>query len=87
MKTWLTGMFSGKKTTPLPNHNQTITLRTRKEMVFEKLVFSPLNHLTWLIAQENFIINHLVVNFNCFIFIQNKVFEFDLGREQSVKIL
>jgi hypothetical protein len=25
-------------------------------MVFEMLVFSPLNHLTWLIAQENFII-------------------------------
>jgi hypothetical protein len=26
------------------------------EMVFEMLVFSPLNHLTWLKAQENFII-------------------------------
>jgi hypothetical protein len=25
-------------------------------MVFETLVFSPLNHLNWLIAQENFII-------------------------------
>jgi len=25
------------------------------EMVFKMLVFSPLNHLTWLIAQENFI--------------------------------
>jgi hypothetical protein len=31
-------------------------LRTRPEMVFETLVFSPLNHLTWLIARENFII-------------------------------
>jgi hypothetical protein len=26
------------------------------EMVFKMLVFSPLNHLTWLIAQENFIV-------------------------------
>jgi len=25
-------------------------------MDFKTLVFSPLNHLTWLIAQENFII-------------------------------
>jgi hypothetical protein len=28
----------------------------RREMVFETLVFSSLNHLTWLIARENFII-------------------------------
>jgi hypothetical protein len=34
-----------------------VTLRMRTEMVFEMLVFSPLNHLTWLIAQENFIIH------------------------------
>jgi hypothetical protein len=39
-----------------PNHSQTSTLRTRAEMVFEKLGFSPLNHLTRLIARENFII-------------------------------
>jgi len=32
------------------------TLRTRTEMVFETLVFSPLNHLTRLIARKNFII-------------------------------
>jgi hypothetical protein len=32
------------------------TLRTRTEMVFETLVFSPFNHLTRLIARENFII-------------------------------
>jgi hypothetical protein len=32
------------------------TLRTRTEMVFKTLVFSPLNHLTQLIAWENFII-------------------------------
>jgi hypothetical protein len=32
------------------------TQRTRTEMVFEMFVFSPLIHLTWLIAQENFII-------------------------------
>jgi hypothetical protein len=38
------------------NHCQTSTLRTRTEMVFEMLVFSLLNHLTWLIAQESFII-------------------------------
>jgi len=31
------------------------TLRTKTEMVFETLVFSPLNHLTQLIAWENFI--------------------------------
>jgi hypothetical protein len=36
--------------------SQTSTLRTRTEMVFETFVCSPLNHLTWLIAQENFII-------------------------------
>jgi hypothetical protein len=35
---------------------QTSTLRTRTEMVFETLVCSPLNHLTRLIARENFII-------------------------------
>jgi len=32
------------------------TLRTRTEMVFEMLVSTKLNHLTQLIAQENFII-------------------------------
>jgi hypothetical protein len=42
--------------------NQTSTLRTRTEMVFETLVFSPLNHLTRLIARENFIIANLVYN-------------------------
>jgi hypothetical protein len=30
-------------------------------MVFETLVFSPLNHLTWLIAQENFIIFYIML--------------------------
>jgi hypothetical protein len=35
---------------------QTSTLRTRTEMVFEMLVFSLLNHLSWLIARENFFI-------------------------------
>jgi hypothetical protein len=32
------------------------TLRTRTEMVFEMLVFKKMNHLTWLIVRENFII-------------------------------
>jgi hypothetical protein len=32
------------------------SLRTRTEMVFETLVCSPLNHMTRLIARENFII-------------------------------
>jgi hypothetical protein len=36
--------------------SQTSTLRTRTEMVFETLVYSQLNHLTRLIARENFII-------------------------------
>jgi hypothetical protein len=27
-------------------------------MVFEELVFSPLNHLTWLTARENFIVGY-----------------------------
>jgi hypothetical protein len=31
------------------------TLRTKTEMDFETLVFSPLNHLTRLITRENFI--------------------------------
>jgi hypothetical protein len=44
--------LSGEKT----NASQTSTLRTRTEMVFKILVFSPLNHLTRLIARENFII-------------------------------
>jgi len=34
----------------------TSTLRTRTEMLFETLISSLLNHLTWLIARENFII-------------------------------
>jgi hypothetical protein len=41
-----------------PNHCQTSNLRTRTEMVFETLVCSPLNHLTRLIARENFIIQY-----------------------------
>jgi hypothetical protein len=41
-------------------HSQTSTLRTRTEMVFETLVFSPLNHLTWLIARENFIMEEVI---------------------------
>jgi hypothetical protein len=32
-------------------------------MVFETLVFSPLNHLTRLMARENFII-HTVIGYN-----------------------
>jgi len=32
------------------------TLRTRTEVVLKTLVFSSFNHLTWLIAWENFII-------------------------------
>jgi hypothetical protein len=31
-------------------------LRTRTEMVIETLVFSPFNHLTRLVAREDFII-------------------------------
>jgi hypothetical protein len=41
------------------------TLRMRTEMVFETLVCSLLNHLTWLIARENFIIHQLVSRFCC----------------------
>jgi hypothetical protein len=45
--------------------DQTSTLRARTEMVFETLDFSLLNHLTQLIAQENFIniktVNHLAL--------------------------
>jgi hypothetical protein len=33
-----------------------LTLRTRTEMVFETLLFSPFNHLTRLTGRENFII-------------------------------
>jgi hypothetical protein len=33
------------------------TLRTRTEMVLETLVFSPFNHLTRLVAREDFIIH------------------------------
>jgi hypothetical protein len=33
-----------------------VLVRTRTEIVFEMLVFSLLNHLTRLIARENFII-------------------------------
>jgi len=38
------------------NHIHISTLRTRTETVFKTLVFSPFNHLTWLIVQENFIV-------------------------------
>jgi len=50
--------LSGEKT----NVSKTIsvlvlgTLRMRTEMVFKMLVFLPFNHLTQLIAQENFVI-------------------------------
>jgi hypothetical protein len=37
-------------------HISSTTLRTRTEMVFETLVSTKLNHLTRLIARENFII-------------------------------
>jgi hypothetical protein len=30
------------------------------EMVLETLVFSPFNHLTWLVARENFAISQAV---------------------------
>jgi hypothetical protein len=40
---------------PPPPQDATL-LRRRPEMGFETLVFSLLNQLTWLIAQENFII-------------------------------
>jgi len=39
--------------------NSTI-LRVRTEMVFKTLVYKKLNHLTWLIARENFIISNKV---------------------------
>jgi hypothetical protein len=45
------------------NHCQTSTLRTRTEMVFETLVFSPLNHLTQLIARENITV-YIKLNIN-----------------------
>jgi hypothetical protein len=35
------------------------TLRTRTEMVLETLVYSPFNHLTRLVAEEDFIIGLL----------------------------
>jgi hypothetical protein len=38
------------------------TLRMRTEMIFEILIFSLFNHLTQLIAQENFIISVLVLS-------------------------
>jgi hypothetical protein len=40
---------------------QMVLLRTRTEMVFETLVFSPLNHLTRLIARENFIMRKVAL--------------------------
>jgi hypothetical protein len=39
--------------------------KTRTDMVFEMLVFSPLNHLTWLIAQENFISFDMHIDLIC----------------------
>jgi len=38
------------------------TLRTRAETVFKTLVFSPFNHLTWLTAQESFIVHNRSLN-------------------------
>jgi hypothetical protein len=50
--------LNGEKTNVLQTISVLVlrVLRTRTEMVFETLVFSLLNHLTWLIALENFII-------------------------------
>jgi hypothetical protein len=46
--------LSGEKTNVLKTISvlvlRVLVLRTRTEMVFETLLFSPLNHLTWLIA-------------------------------------
>jgi hypothetical protein len=39
------------------NSNHFSTLRTRTEKVLETLVFSPFNHLTRLVAREDFIIH------------------------------
>jgi hypothetical protein len=47
--------LSGEQINVSKNIWQTSTLRTRTEMVFETLVCSPLNHMTQLIARENFI--------------------------------
>jgi hypothetical protein len=38
-------------------HGCVLALRMRMEMVLEMLVFSPFNHLTWLVAREDFIIH------------------------------
>jgi hypothetical protein len=40
------------------NSSHFSALRTSTEMVLETLVFSPFNHLTQLVAQEDFIMNH-----------------------------
>jgi hypothetical protein len=37
------------------NSSHFSTLRTRTEMVLETLIFSPFNHLTRLVARQNFI--------------------------------
>jgi hypothetical protein len=37
------------------NSSHFSTLRMRMEMVLKMLVFSPFNHLTWLVAREDFI--------------------------------
>jgi hypothetical protein len=50
---------SGEKNHHFEDHLclvMTSTPRTRTKMVFETVFFLPLNHLTQLIAQENFII-------------------------------
>jgi hypothetical protein len=52
------------------------TLRMRIEVVFETLVFSPFNHLTCLIAQENFIMQ-------CSLFL----FSWNTVTENSIHIL
>jgi hypothetical protein len=46
--------LSGEKNQRFEDH--LCPLRTRTQMVLETLVFSLLNHLTWLISRENFII-------------------------------
>jgi hypothetical protein len=51
--------LSGEKTNVSKTISVLVTLRTRAEMVFETLVFSQQNHLTQLIARENFITNRI----------------------------
>jgi hypothetical protein len=57
------GLFNTANTSTMSRNNKILrTLRTRTEMDLETSVFSYFNHLTRLVAREDFIVIVLLIN-------------------------